>query len=74
MWGWGCSGARLTISEAGGGHTPVSSEVSDRGWWSAEVRLSQGGPYNLTLTQETKDGSRSVIKLDDVLAGDVWVS
>ena len=76
MWGWGCAGARVTITEAGGqgGHKPVIAEVSDRGQWSAEVMLAPGGPYNLTMIQEARDGDKSVVNLTDVLAGDVWVS
>ena len=76
MWGWSCAGARVTITEAGGqgGHKPVMAEVSDKGQWSAKVMLAPGDPYNLTLTHEARDRDKSVVKLTDVLAGDVWVS
>ena len=75
MWGWGCAGAKVTISDGGeGGHPPVTTRVSDTGLWSTEVRLAPGGPYSLTLTQETAGHSVSSIKLTDILAGDVWVS
>ena len=77
MWGWGCAGARVTISEGGqGGPPPVTTQVSPTGLWSAEVRLAPGGPYSLTLTQEAGDSVNSVnsVTLTDVLAGDVWVS
>ena len=74
MWGWGCAGARVTISEVGqGGHPPVTTQVSPTGLWSAEVSLAPGGPYSLTLTQEAGD-SVNTVTLTDVLAGDVWVS
>ena len=74
MWGWGCAGARVTISEGGqGGHPPVTTQVSPTGLWSAEVSLAPGGPYSLTLTQEAGASVNSVT-LTDVLAGDVWVS
>ena len=76
MWGWGCAGASVTISEGGQGHTPVTTRVSPSGLWSAEVSLAPGGPYSLNITQETAGGSASVssVTLTDVLAGDVWVS
>ena len=76
MWGWGCAGARVTITISGseGGDKPVTTEVGHTGLWSAEVGLAPGGPYSLTLTHEAGDSVRSVVRLTDVLAGDVWVS
>lgn len=74
MWGWGCAGASVTISEGGQGHTPVTTRVSPSGLWSAEVSLAPGGPYSLNITQETAGDSVTSVTLTDVLAGDVWVS
>ena len=52
----------------------MTTEVGHTGLWSAEVGLAPGGPYSLTLTHEAGDRGWSVVRLTDVLAGDVWVS
>ena len=76
MWGWGCAGASVTITISGSGDKTVTTEVGHNGLWSAEVGLTPGGPYSLTLTHQTAgdSGTQSVVTLADVLAGDVWVS
>ena len=86
IWGWGCAGATVSVSgvitkvhstgwwSAVVQLAPGSGFTCNVGGCSGINCLSLGGPYNITVTQTpAAGGQKDTIKLDNILAGTVWI-
>lgn len=70
IWGWGDEGARVTV-EFGG---KKDSTTVRNGRWMAKLRnLKPGEPRTLKVTS-VRDGQETVVQVNDVLVGEVWVA
>ena len=68
IWGQYTGGQKVTASASWGSEGVVTAEES--GQWRLNLTTpNAGGPYQITIT--TKD---SVITIDDVLVGEVWLA
>lgn len=68
VWGWANKGAKITV-KAGWLQSEISTFTGSDGIW--QVRLltgNAGGPYDITLS-----GADTLIQLDNILLGEVWV-
>lgn len=65
VWGWADKGEEITVQL----NKQTRSVRADKtGKWKAELAPEQaGGPYQLTVT------GKSVLTINDVLVGDVWI-
>ncbi len=67
VWGWTEPGAAVKVTVGG---REASTRADEKGKWMVKVGpLAPGGPYELTV-----EGPGGKIRLEDVLAGDVWVA
>ncbi len=65
VWGWASPGETVTVQVAG---ESAKAQANAKGEWKATLpALKAGGPHTMTVS-----GS-SVIKLEDVLVGEVWL-
>ncbi|MBX3421268.1 MAG: sialate O-acetylesterase [Pirellulaceae bacterium] len=65
VWGRAAAGERVTVSIAEQSH--VTTAAADGNWHVVLTSLPAGGPHELTIT------GTNVIKLSDVLVGEVWI-
>ena len=72
VWGWGQPGAEVEV-ELRNGTMLGLSRVGEEGRWSLVVMLPPGGPYSLSLHHRGDSVLPQQVRLDDVLAGDVWL-
>ncbi|MCK5860964.1 MAG: hypothetical protein KAH38_00675, partial [Candidatus Hydrogenedentes bacterium] len=66
VWGWGSTGAEVTVSIAG---QVKAGRIGDGGKWRVDLEaMTAGGPYELVIES---DGE--AIVLSDLLIGEVWL-
>lgn len=67
VWGWADPGEEVTVTIAG---QKVSAKADDQGRWKVDINPIKGGdePLEMVVT-----GPKNTIKLENILAGEVWV-
>ncbi len=67
LWGWGGPGTKVFVTTSWNGQTD-STKVSSGARWLLRIKTpSAGGPFTISIK------NNSVIVLDDVMIGEVWV-
>ncbi len=65
VWGHGAAGEKVTVAIAGQSH---QASCDDAGNWSVTLKpLAVGGPHEMTVT------GKNIIKISDILVGEVWI-
>jgi sialate O-acetylesterase len=70
IWGWAEDGERVTVEFAG---QKVSATAKNGRWMVKLKNLKPGAPGTLKVSS-THDGRNTVIQVNDVLVGEVWLA
>jgi sialate O-acetylesterase len=70
IWGWGDDGDKVTVEFAGQQDTVTVRN----GRWMAKLKNLQPGPASVLTVRAAGRGKNTLVQINDVLVGEVWVA
>ena len=70
VWGWGDDGDKVTVEFAG----QKDSTTVKNGKWMAKLKNLKPGVPAVLKVSATHDGKNTMVQINDVLVGEVWIA